>query len=248
MNLFLTVLLLSSLLQIQIVESGILSFMKGLLFRSSNKNKTKHNHSSSKTIDYNDYYYNSLLNEITELKDSNALLSNQVTSLKTSINYYKNQVTVLKKENSILRNNFVKLEEKHNTDIREITDALVKKLEEENNNNIINIKQKHEQEVVKIKKEFNEKYNVNASKSKSEIRRLLQSKEQSENELIKVKELLRSKRNVSINRLRLSKEEKYDDSNDSGNDNDSEERPRSWSYTSKPPSKKVVVKRGRGRY
>jgi len=236
------------LVLLHITESGILSFIKGILFRSNN-NKKK-NSKYNQLNNSNDYYYNNLLNEISELKDSNVLLSNQVTSLKNSIHYYKNQVTILKKENSILRNNFIKLEEKHNNDIKEITDTIVKKLEEENNNKIINIKQKHEQEVDRIKKEFNEKYNANASKAKTEIRRLLQNKEQTENELIKVKELLRSKRSVSINRVRLSKEEKYnnDNNNDSDNDDDSEERPRSWSYTSKPPSKKVVVKRGRGRY
>ena len=221
-------------------NGGIISIIKKL-FKKNNK------YSSSTSSSNDNYNYNELLNEIKELKEYNYMLSCQVTSL-------KNRVTLLKKDNDILRLNFIKLKEKHNNDIKEITDSIVKKLEDDNNNKMNSIRQKYEQElslqrkeVDSIKKEFADKVNSNAIKAKAEIKKLIHSKEQAENELVKVKEQLSSpKRRVSINRVRLSKEENRDDDEDEDDNGDSDERPRSWSYTSKPPSKKFIVKRGRG--
>lgn len=224
-------------LLVPVVDGGILSFLKNI-FRHNRSN----NHDSS------NYDYNELLNEIRDLKESNYILTCQVTSLKS-------RLSILKKEKDILRSNFIKLQEKHNIDIKEITSAIVKKLEDENNDKIAVVRQKYEQElseqrneVERIKKDFADKANTNALKAKAEIKRLIQSKEQTESELVKVKEqLLSPKRRVSINRVRLSKEEKYNSEDEEDEeDGDSEDRPRSWSYTSKPPSKKFVVKRGRG--
>jgi len=238
-SIILLMLLLLLLVILPTTNGGIISIIKKL-FKKNNK------YSSSSSND--NYNYNELLNEIKELKEYNYMLSCQVTSL-------KNRVTLLKKDNDILRLNFIKLKEKHNNDIKEITDSIVKKLEDDNNNKMNSIRQKYEQElslqrkeVDSIKKEFADKVNSNAIKAKAEIKKLIHSKEQAENELVKVKEQLSSpKRRVSINRVRLSKEETRDDDDEDDNDNgDSDERPRSWSYTSKPPSKKFIVKRGRG--
>jgi chromosome segregation ATPase len=238
----LLMLLLLLLVILPTTNGGIISIIKKLF----KKNKYSSSCSSSNSND--NYNYNELLNEIKELKEYNYMLSCQVTSL-------KNRVTLLKKDNDILRLNFIKLKEKHNNDIKEITDSIVKKLEDDNNNKMNSIRQKYEQElssqrkeVDSIKKEFADKVNSNAIKAKAEIKKLIHSKEQAENELAKVKEQLSSpKRRVSINRVRLSKEETRDDDDEDEDDNgDSDERPRSWSYTSKPPSKKFIVKRGRG--
>jgi chromosome segregation ATPase len=245
MNKFLVLVLVLFVLIVPVVDGGILSFLKNI-FRHNRSSKVKNENS------YN-YDYNELLNEIRELKESNYILTCQVTSL-------KNRLSQVKKEKDTLRSDFIKLKEKHNIDIKEITNAIVKKLEDENNDRMAVVRQKYEQElsvqrneVEKIKKDFADKANTNALKAKAEIKRLMQTKEQTENELVKVKEQLLStkeqnnKRRVSINRVRLSKEEKYsNEDEDDEDDNDSEDRPRSWSYSSKPPSKKFVVKRGRG--
>jgi len=241
-SILLLILLLIIVIILPTTNGGIISIIKKL-FKKNNK------YSSSNSNSNSNYNYNELLNEIKELKEYNYMLSCQVTSL-------KNRVTLLKKDNDILRLNFIKLKEKHNNDIKEITDSIVKKLEDDNNNKMNSIRQKYEQElslqrkeVDSIKKEFADKVHSNAIKAKAEIKKLIHSKEQAENALVKIKEqqLSSPKRRVSINRVRLSKEETRDDEDDDEDDNgDSDERPRSWSYTSKPPSKKFIVKRGRG--